>query len=405
MVPRRTVLASLLAAPAFAEAPGRLGFTSTRLARIGAFLEGFRKRGELAGWVAVAARHGQTAYLDAQGFASLESKTPMRADSLCRIASMTKPITSIAVLMLHEEMRFLLDDPVPAYLPEFRNPKVAVPSQGSPGGIRLVPASREITIHDLLTHQSGLATGSGPTGELYRHMRSTLPAEYTLAEFVPKLAALPLNFEPGTAWEYGLSTDVCGRLVEVLSGRTLEQFFEERIFEPLGMKDSHFVVPEAKLSRLATVYRAGATKGLEPLPLPSPKPRYLSGGGGLVSTAQDYLRFCQMLLNGGQLGDARLVSRKTIELMTANHLGNRSIPIGFLRGNTFGLGVAVRNSLGEAGLLGSLGAYGWSGAYNTYFRIDPKEDLILILFVQLFPANNITLQHGFHNAVMQSLAD
>ncbi len=388
--------------------PDEVGLSGERLARVHRLIDRYIQRGEIAGAVTVVARHGRLAHFEAQGKADLEAGSPMRGDTIFRMASMTKPIASLAVLMLLEEQQFLLHDPVSRFLPEFRNPKVAVAAQGAPGGYRLVPAEREITIHDLLTHRSGLATAASPATDLMRKFRAGFSSDNTLEEFSKMFSAVPLNFQPGTAWEYGASTDLLGRLVEVASGQSFDVFLQERIFQPLGMKDTHFYLPLEKLPRLAPLYQKEADRPLVRMESPAPnvqKGRFFSGGGGLVSTPGDYLRFCQMLLNGGELDGKRLVGRKTVELMTSNAIGRHSIPIDFLRGYGFGLGVAVRGEVGDAGLLGSPGSYRWSGAYNTYFRIDPKEDVVLVLFVQSFPPNDIGLQHGFHNAVMQAVVD
>ena len=225
-----------------------------------------------------------------------------------------------------------------------------------------------------------------------------------MGDMVKQLAKLPLNFQPGTAWEYGNATDVLGYVVEVISGMTLDQFFEKRIFQPLGMSDTYFNVPEAKRSRLAPVYEPAAPKGLKLAAIAPRSPRYFAGGGGLVSTASDYVRFCQMMLNGGEWNGARFLSRKTVELMTANHIG--SIPLwGSLAGHRFGLGYRVLTNLGEANTLGSVGSYGWGGAYGTYFWIDPKEQMVGILMLQLRPYDHLNLRTDFQTLVTQAVMD
>jgi CubicO group peptidase (beta-lactamase class C family) len=384
-------------------APEDVGMSSERLHRLGAAIERLQDEGKIAGAVSVVARHGKLVRLEAQGYSDLESKTPMRTDEIFAIASMTKPIATIGVLMLVEEQKLLLSDPVEKYLPEFRNPKVAVARADSPGGYVTVPAQRSITIHDLLIHRSGLPTGTGPATAALREAMRSLPENAVLADRIRALATVPLNFQPGSAWEYGSSTDVLGRVIEVISGEPLDVYIHDRILEPLGMVDTGFTVPPEKRSRLATIYEVSAEGKLVRAHQQPPDTRSFSAGGGLFSTASDYVRFCQMLLNGGELEGRRLVSRKSIELMTARH--SDPIPLSFLRGQYFGLGVAVQKDDGDSGILGSPGTFGWSGAFNTYFRIDPREQVILILMVQRSPPNNLELQYGFQNGVMQAIAD
>lgn len=397
--------------------PEDAGMSSERLQRVSAFVERLQAEGKIAGAVTAVARHGQLVRLEAQGYGDLESKRAMRTDDIFALASMTKPIVTVGVLMLLEEQRLLLSDPVEKYLPEFRDPKVAVPKAGAPGGYVLVPAERSITIHDLLIHRSGVASTSGPAGAVLREAQRALPDDAVLADQVKALASAPLNFQPGAKWEYGASTNVLGRVIEVISRETLDVFLRERIFVPLAMVDTGFTVPPDKRSRLAAIYAASpaasaglpagsgsvAANSLAKAAQQRPDSRFFSATGGLFSTAPDYLRFCQMLLNGGTLDGHRLLSRKTIELMTARH--SDPIPLSFLSGQYFGLGVAVQKDDGDSGLISSPGTYGWSGAYNTYFRIDPKEQVILILLVQRSPANNLELQYGFHNVVMQAVVD
>jgi CubicO group peptidase (beta-lactamase class C family) len=410
-LPRLLPLVMLVSAPGFAAPPPLppaaaedVGMSSARLQRVGAYVERLETEGKIAGAVTVIARHGKRVRLEAQGYSDLENRTAMRPDTIFAIASMTKPIATIGVLMLLEEQRLLLSDPVEKYLPEFRNPKVAVAQAGAPGGYVTVPAERSITIHDLLIHRSGLPTGSGPAAAALRDAMGSLPPDAVLADRIKALAGVPLNFQPGSAWQYGSSTDVLGRVIEVISGRPLDEFIHDRILAPLGMVDTGFTVPPEKRSRLAVIYEMSPEGRLVRARQQQPADtRAFSAGGGLFSTAPDYLRFCQMLLNGGELDGRRLVSRKSIELMTARH--SDPIPLPFLRGQYFGLGVAVQKADGDSGLLSSPGTFGWSGAFNTYFRVDPKEQVILILMVQRSPANNLELQYGFHNVVMQAVAD
>jgi len=402
--------ASLLsAAPLPKVNPTDVGVSAERLARVRAHLQRYIDKGEIAGAVSLVARRGQIVHFEAQGVMDLESKKPMATDAIFRLASMTKPVTSLAAMMLHEEGYFLLDDPVSKFLPEFKSPKVALankPNERAAEGFRTVPAEREITIRHLLTHTAGLPTStSGATGALLAKIQRK--PEDALAEWTPKLAAIPLTFHPGTAWEYGPATDVLGRLVEVVSGQTLDHFFRTRIFQPLGMNDTYFYLPQAKLPRLATPYTRKSER-LEKLTAAgpaNPNGRFFAGGGGLAGTAEDYLRLCQMFLNGGVLDGRRLVSRKTVESMTSNHIGTHAMWNDSLRGYRFGLGFRVRTDLGASLTLGSPGEYGWGGAYGTYFWIDPKEQMVGILMIQLMPYAHINIRPGFQNAVNQAIVD
>ena len=418
----------LICATAGAQTPvGRpedLGLSAERLQRVDAFIARQMVAAKLAGAVTLVARRGQVVRLKAQGYADLEAQRAMRTDDIFQIQSMTQPITVVAVLMLLEEGRFLLSDPIARYLPEFADIKVVVPQPDAPDGYVLTPVRRGITIHDLLTHRAGFIgvppSINPPAEALRRKAVQTLPANYdfTLEQYVKHLASSPLDSQPGTTLRYGPATEVLGRLVEVVSGRTLPEFFAERIFQPLGMVDTFFTVPEDKRGRVVKAYGRSADGRLAPVPPYSLAPRFFSAAGNVFSTPADYLRFCQMLLGNGQgqsqgqasrgadgkARGARLLSRKSVELMTARHV--ESYPMPWLAGQHAGLGVAVRSAAGESGLLGSAGAYGWSGGYNTYFRIDPKEDLILMLFVQqAFVPGDQELQFGFHNTVMQALVD
>ena len=392
-------------------APEQAGISAEHLKRVTALLDRYIQKGEIAGAVSLVARRGSLVHLQAQGVADLESKKPLTTDAIFRLASMTKPITSVAVMMLLEEGKFLLDDPVSRFLPEFKDPKVAIanaPNERAGGGFRVVPAASEITIRQLLTHSAGLASGSGgPTLELSKSLAQYRKPENTMQEYVAQLAKLPLNFQPGSAWEYGPATDVLGRLVEVISGESLSEFFSKRIFKPLEMTDTNFYVPEERLSRLVTAYTKEGS-GLKKLTAAGPATRngrFFSGAGGLTGTAEDYLRFCQMLLNGGQLDGKRLVSRKTIESMTANHIGTLPLWQDNYRGYGFGLGFRVRMDIGQSATLGSVGEYGWGGAYGTYFWVDPKEQMIGVLMIQLMPYAHLNLRPEFQNAVTQAISD
>jgi len=372
--------------------PEDVGLSSERLSRVGDFALAEIEKGRIAGAVSLVARRGHIVYVESVGKADIEEGRAMREDSIFRIMSMTKPIVSLAVMMLHEEGRFLLDDPISRFIPELGKLRVAVVPEGeavSPEALETVPAAREITIHDLLTHRSGLTYGflnQGPVGELYR--RARLLESSTTEELVRNLSELPLVHQPGTSFEYSHSTDVLGKLVEVVSGQRLDRFLEERILLPLGMKDTKFYLSAEEADRLVTLYQRGEAPPLKPLDggresrlVVGPK-TWFSGGGGLVSTATDYYRFLQMLLNEGELDGTRLVSRKTVELMTKDHVG-KEIPI--YPGYGFGLGFAVRQELGKGRSLGSEGDYTWGGIFNTVFWVDPKEELISIFLTNFSP--------------------
>ncbi len=363
--------------------PEEIGLSSARLARLSAVLVREIEHGRVPGAVALVARRGRLAFFESFGQRDAVSGAPMTRDAIFRIYSMTKPITSVAAMMLWEEGRFLLNDPVGKYLPELGDLKVAV-ERGE--DLELVPAARAVTVQDLLRHTSGLTyefRGAGPVQKMYMGAKVYRRAQ-TSADQIATLGKLPLLHQPGTRWEYGRSTDIVGRLVEVLSGQPLSVFFEQHILAPLGMVDTAFHVPPHHHSRLAESFANDPESGaaLQLLEVRNP-PNFESGGGGLVSTASDYARFLQMLLNGGTLDGLRLLSRKTIELMTADHLG----PITgasdlLLPGHGFGLGFAVRLRAGIAHVPGSIGQYFWGGLAGTTFWVDPKEQLFALLLIQ-----------------------
>ncbi len=342
------------------------------------------EEGQLPGAVALLARRGKIAFFESFGARDGEQGAPMTRDAIFRIASMSKPITSVAVMMLAEEGRFLLSDPISRYLPELGKLEVALDD-------KRVPAVREITIQDLLRHTSGLTYGffgNSAVDKLYLE-QGVFTRDANLAETVAKLGKLPLKHQPGTTWEYSVSVDVLGRLVEVVSGLPFDRFLRERMFEPLEMRDTDFNVPARELSRVAALYESDGNGGIRQVQpqgvqdLAKPV-GYFSGGGGLVSTARDYARFAQMLLEEGALDGHRLLGRKTVELMRSDHLG----PISFPRhpGYGFGLGFAVRTAPGLAPIASSVGEYHWGGAYGTGFWIDPAEQLIGVFMAQLRPS-------------------
>jgi CubicO group peptidase (beta-lactamase class C family) len=417
------VCALFLAASAVAQdlpltKPESVGLSSERLERIGTTVQRSVDDKRIAGAVTLVARRGHVTWFKAQGMMDREAGKPMRPDTIFRICSMTKPITSLAVMILYEEGRFLLDDPVSKYLPEFKNPKVLVkPASGAPYSI---PATKEITIRDLLRHTSGITYHwNSDLGPMYKDANvphGLLPYDGTIEDGVKRLASVPLLFNPGERWEYSLGVDVLGRLVEVVSGKPLDEFFRTRIFEPLGMKDTYFYPPDNKLERLATAYTYYADKGLNRFPdtpitegsfvysadYPYRGPKKLfSGGAGLTSTAADYLRFCQMMLEGGKVGNTRLVSRKSVELMTQDQLGKITTDQNF----GFGLGFGVNGVRAPLSELGSAGEYDWGGFFYTAFSIDPKEQMIVIFMGQLHPTGDLSLDREVHVLAYQAIAD
>lgn len=386
-------------------APEELGLSTARLARLGEVMRRDCERGRLPGAVALVARRGQIGYFEAFGRRDPVNATPMAKDSIFRIYSMTKPIVTVAAMMLWEEGCFLLNDPVGKYLPDLADRKVAV-TRGD--GIELVPAEREITIQDLLRHTSGLTyefRGTGPVHQMYMAAK-IYSLKMHSAEQVTRLGQLPLLDQPATRWEYGRSTDVVGRLIEVLSGLKLSVYLDRHVLSPLGMVDTSFHVPQEHHSRLAEAFRkdpdTGAAVALNDVRV---TPNFESGGAGLVSTAADYARFLQMLLNDGTIDDVRLLSRKTIEYMTSDHLG----PITgatdlLLPGYGFGLGFAVRLQPGISPVPGSIGQYYWGGLAGTSFWVDPAEKMFAILLIQA-PGQREHYKTLFRDMVYAAISD
>ena len=391
--------------------PESQGFSRPRLSRIHNVMQRYVDERKAAGISSLIARRGEVVHFEQVGMAVIEPAQPMAPDTIFRIYSMTKPITSTAALMLYEEGRFRLSDPVANYIPAFKNMKVLDNQPGS--GVKYVDAARPITIRDLMTHTAGLSYGFDDhvyIDELYRKhlwMAQDANPKLTLEELVTELAKLPLAHQPGTLFRYSLATDVLGYLVQVISGQPFEVFLKQHIFDPLGMVDSGFYVPAEKVGRFAAVYGPDPAGGLKEID-PVSNPRYLnppaspSGGGGMVSTAGDYLRFCQMLLNGGALDGVRLLGRKTVELMTTNHLPDGVYTFDD-RSSGFGLGVSVVLDLGKSQMPGSVGSYGWGGAANTTFWIDPKEELIAILMLQFMPMDTYPEIADFHTLAYQAM--
>jgi CubicO group peptidase (beta-lactamase class C family) len=397
--------------------PEEVGMSSERLGRIRTAMQRYIERGLVPGTVTMVARRGRVVHFEAAGYRDVESKAPMTTDTIFRIASMTKPIASVALMMLYEEGHFLLNDPISKFLPEFAEMKVAqvAPAAERIGApYKLVPAARSITIKHVLTHTAGFPNSyRGITQpEFGKNYQRKNPNE-TMADVVKRLAQMPLNFHPGDAWEYGPATDVVGRLVEVISGMTLDEFLRKRIFEPLKMKDTHFYLPKTKLDRFAANYQPDGqnNKKIKLVEAPTAESRYVkephvyfSGAGGLVSTAADYFRFHQMMLNGGELDGVRILGRKTVELMTANHIGD--LPVWLSGpGYGFGLGYSVVKDVGMAAVPGSLGNYGWGGAFCTYFWVDPVEEMIGIVMTQVRPYDHLNIRQEFQVLANQAIVD
>jgi CubicO group peptidase (beta-lactamase class C family) len=399
--------------------PDSVGVSTERLGRLHRGMQALVDRRELAGAVTLLARDGKLVDLHATGYQDVESRTEMRTDTIFRIASMTKPITSVAIMMLYEEGRLFLTDPVSKFIPAFKQMQVAPAA----GGSTATAARRAITIRDLLTHRSGITYGflnGGAVGDTYRRNGVldglTVTAD-SLEVAIDRLAAQPLMSQPGEAFNYSLSTDVLGRVVEVASGQPFDVFLRERLFTPLRMVDTSFEVSDAKWRRFATAYSPELGGGIRPMrdpesvgntvmsPFASYKPgkKYMSGGAGLTSTASDYARFAQMLANGGALDGVRFLSPKTIELMTMSHTSDLPGGGGGLLGPGvhFGLGFRVVKDLAATQAVGSEGMYGWSGIYGTTFWVDPKERLVAVLMVQRYPGS--TAAAVFQPLVYQAL--
>ena len=393
--------------------PRNLGLAPDRLARIGIWMKAEVDAGRIPGAVVMVGRRGQVAYAESFGYRNREAQAPMPMDGIFRIASMTKPFASVALMQLVEEGKVMLWHPVSRYLPQFANPVV---------GIERAPAKREPRVLDLLRHTSGLTYGALPVaGGGGAHPVQTAYVEAKVSDpnqsaesFITRLAAQPLMYQPGEYWEYSHATDVVGRIVEVVSGMDLDRYVRERISAPLGLKDTGFWAPASDAGRAAYPQVDPATGRKQPVPDPLEKPQWFSGGGGMVSTAGDYARFCQMLLNGGSLGNVRILGPRTLALMTADALPpgiqygpNIYALFGGLPptpevGYSFGLGFAVRTAPGRSPVPGSVGDYFWAGAYGTYFWNDPQEQLFAIFMVQ-GPADRVQYRYAMRQLVYQAL--
>ncbi len=402
--------------------PEQLGFSSARLQRLTDTYQGYVDRGELPGAVLLIARGDKIAYLRAIGYQDREKQTPMKTDAIFRLASMTKPIVSVAVMMLAEEGKIDLAAPVSKYIPEFADLKVGVetvdPATGKPT-LDLVPQKRPMIVQDLLRHTAGLVYGQYGDTLVHKAYRDAKVGDRgdTLAEMVTKLAKLPLAHQPGEVWEYSVAVDVLGRIVEIVSGQDLDVFLAERITRPLGMNSTDFYVHEADLPRLAEAQKPPAGSTSRSPPDVTKKPKLLSGGGGLVGSIGDYLRFSEMLLHDGEYGGVRLLAPHTVALMTADALppgvgySERALTLSGdvaptpAMGQGFGLGFAVRTAAGRNPLPGSVGNYYWTGAWGTTFWIDPAEDLVAIQMIQTPAGVGGSYRRAFRNLVYQALTN
>jgi len=392
--------------------PESVGLSSERLKRIDTVLNQHIQTRKIAGAVMLIARKGKVAYLQPSGLA--DTGKPMQADTIFRIVSMTKPLTSTAIMLLYEQGKLLLSDPVAKYIPEFRGQKVLeMQPKGSASAYKLVPVKRDVTIHDLLTHTSGIlymaSTDWFPSEKreqvisFYRDAGITdgfCRPDETIGDMVKRLAKLPLYAQPGETWEYGLSSDVLGYLIEVVSGQRFDTFVQEHIFDPLKMQDSHFYIPKEKLARLSADWESDWKGGLSRVTGPlidgdlalcpndayATSGKYLSGGASVLSTAYDYYRFAQMLLNKGQLDGVRVLSRKTVELMTAtNHIGQKDATLLHSHGWKFGLGFAIQEDRAHSVDSGDVGVFEWAGYYSTRFSVNPREETVTIFLSQTSP--------------------
>jgi CubicO group peptidase (beta-lactamase class C family) len=392
--------------------PEVVGLSSQRLDRIGEVIERYVDEGRLGGVVALVAREGKVAYLQSFGKLGPKTDAPMPTDAIFRIASQSKAVTTTAVMILFEEGRILLDDPIGKYIPEFKMTTVAGPEKSRKGpGYKIVPAKRPITIRDLLTHTAGISYGNGPAKDLYAKagLQGWFLADRPepVGVYMKKLAGLPFDAQPGEKFVYGYNLDVLGYLVEVVSGQSLADFIRTRITAPLAMADTSFFLPEDKVVRFTGVFGIGQDGKAGPVDDPKdiayvkgPRVCY-AGGAGLLATAEDYARFLLMLQSGGEWGGVHILSPKSVELMTADHVG----ALYGRPGNGFGLGFWVTKELGRNGEPGSVGAFGWGGAYHTTYWVDPAEKLVAVFMTQLLPATGSDAQPKFKALVYQSIVD
>jgi CubicO group peptidase (beta-lactamase class C family) len=400
-------------------APKRAGFAPERINRITEHLEkNYIQPGKVVGCQTLVARHGHVAYFKSQGLMDRERRTPMADDTVFRLYSMTKPITSVALMTLYEQGHFQLNDPVSRFIPAWRGHKVWVSGEGA--SMETAAPARPMTMRNVLSHTGGLTYGATnhPVDRVYREVGVGRGDGETLSGFAEKLAKVPLRYQSGERWMYSLSTDVCGYLVEAISGKRFDQYLQETIFDPLDMKDTSFMVASRKADRFAANYQREADKTLKLIDDPErsnylKQPTFFSGGGGLTGTTADYLRFCEMLRRGGELGGARILGPRTIELMHRNHLAGgkdlSQMAIGAFsetayEGVGFGLGFAMTLGQVEAGGLGG-GEYYWGGAASTIFWVDPNEDMVVIFMTQLMPSATFNFRGQLRNIIYSAIVE
>jgi CubicO group peptidase (beta-lactamase class C family) len=400
--------------------PEDVGMSRERLDRVKDMTHAYIDKGKLPGVQTMISRRGEVVQHDSYGCTDVDAHVPVTAETIYRIYSMTKPITSVGLMMLFEEGRFLLENPVHRFLPEFTD--VQVWDGGTADAPQTRAPARPMTVHDVLTHLSGLTYGfhyQHPLDKLYRAngLGDFSEPSFDLAEGIERMASLPLLFDPGTRWNYSMSTDVCGRLVEVLSGQPLDEYLRDRILDPLQMRDTAFHAPESDLGRCSPLYVRGADGSLKvmaPAQTMVQPPKFLSGGGGLVGTAPDYLRFCHMLANGGELDGVRLLSPRTLRYMTRNHLpggkllneiGQSTFAEAAMEGTGFGLGFSVIEDAAALQNLASEGEFAWGGAASTAFWVDPVEDICAVFMTQLLPSDIYPIRRQLRAAVLQAVID
>lgn len=401
-------------------APEDVGMSSQGLRNVSRLVQGYIDDRKLPGAISLVARRGRVVHFETYGNMDDERGKPMRADAIFRFYSMTKPIASVGLMMLYEEGRFQLDDPASKFIPELKNLKVF--KSGTADNFETRVPAREMTVRDLLMHTSGLVgrDTASPVGELYRRAGFTgADAKFTLAEMAQKLKDIPLEVDPGSRWIYGISTDLVGYLCEVISGLPLDRYLDERILGPLGMVDTGFTVPAAKVDRFAALYAPSASDPKyrlvdDPQTSSYTRPRtYFSGSGGLVSTAADYLRFCTMLRNGGEMDGVRILGPRTLQLMTLNHLPGSTDLATMAQtgaetqreGQGFGLGFAVLLDQAVAQIIGTPGEYFWGGAASTAFFVNPKEDLVMLFLTQLRPSSTYPIRRELRTTIYSSIID